>query len=565
MKVLRRSLKTDREKPSISVTPKSAIAIIPPKKVIRALYDYEAQSREELSFQKGDFFHVIGRENDSNWYEACNPAVPDARGLVPVAYFQSLGKTERDSTQSDKSSPPVRQPDHDSGYSDHLGTSINPSEISRTSNSMGKVSGAMVYGIVMYDFVSERPDELDAKAGEAIIVIAQSNPEWFVAKPIGRLGGPGLIPVSFIEIRDMVTGQVVPDALEAVQKARVPKVEEWKRMAADYKNSSISLGKFEVNTMASQQKQQMEQGIENMSLQSRKSHGIEPNKQIQTNNQAYKDSYASRPASSIPAAISARIPRYCFAEDKYWFVVEVKLEDGKYWELSRYYEDFYDFQIQLLSEFPVEAGNTGQQTRTLPYMPGPVSYVTDAITEGRQINLNAYVKTLLAQPAYISRCQLVREFFVPREGDYEIDPETANEEYRLSAGSQPSSSESAADSASRLSCRENMNSGTYSYSSLGPPHNSGPMAETLSAIPDPQQTMKVKIYFRDDLIAIRVPREILFDQLSDKIRERLKIPPSEGVTLSYKDEGSGQRPLLMNNDDLDLALRRNDKFIVYVE
>ncbi len=108
----------------------------------------------------------------------------------------------------------------------------------------GKGSGVMVYGIVIYDFAAERPDELEAKAGEAIIVIAQSNPEWFVAKPIGRLGGPGLIPVSFIEIRDMVTGQAVPDATAAVQRAGVPKVEEWKKMAADYKNSSIELGKL---------------------------------------------------------------------------------------------------------------------------------------------------------------------------------------------------------------------------------------------------------------------------------------------------------------------------------
>lgn len=104
----------------------------------------------------------------------------------------------------------------------------------------------MVYGVVQYDFNAERPDELEAKAGEAIIVIAQSDPEWFVAKPIGRLGGPGLIPVSFIEIKDTATGLPVPDPNEAVQRAGVPKVEEWKKMAADYKNSSISLGKFDV-------------------------------------------------------------------------------------------------------------------------------------------------------------------------------------------------------------------------------------------------------------------------------------------------------------------------------
>ena len=111
----------------------------------------------------------------------------------------------------------------------------------------------MVYGIVQYDFNAERPDELEAKQGEAIIVIAQSNPEWFVAKPIGRLGGPGLIPVSFIEIRDMSTGQAVPNAQDAVTRAGVPKVEEWKKMAADYKNSSITLGKLEAASQASMQ------------------------------------------------------------------------------------------------------------------------------------------------------------------------------------------------------------------------------------------------------------------------------------------------------------------------
>lgn len=109
----------------------------------------------------------------------------------------------------------------------------------------GRTTGAMVYGVVQYDFNAERADELDAKAGEAIIVVAQSNPEWFVAKPIGRLGGPGLIPVSFVDIKDTATMQSVPDPLEAVRKAGVPRVEEWKKFAAEYKNSSISLGKFD--------------------------------------------------------------------------------------------------------------------------------------------------------------------------------------------------------------------------------------------------------------------------------------------------------------------------------
>ncbi|RDL39808.1 PX protein [Venustampulla echinocandica] len=602
MKALRRSIKGEKDsKPQhLSLAPKAAVSIVPPKKVIRALYDYEAQSGQELSFSKGDFFHVIGRENDTDWYEACNPALPDARGLVPVAFFQALGKTERDSGQSETSPQPVRMPDHDSGYSDTSGSgTLVGTEAQRQSRTSGKGSGAMVYGIVMYDFAAERPDELDAKAGEAIIVIAQSNPEWFVAKPIGRLGGPGLIPVSFIEIRDMTSGQAVPDAQDAVQRAGVPKVEEWKKMAADYKNSSITLGKFEVpNSQQQQQQQGLEQSMGRMSLQQngRQSQGnsqafqqqsrqSQQARTMQQNQQPQQNPYTSQ----LYAPISARIPRYCFAEDKYWFVIEAALEDGRHWELSRYYEDFYDFQIALLTEFPSEAGNTGTQKRTLPYMPGPVNYITDAITEGRQHNLDAYVKNLLTQPPYISRCVLVKQFFAPREGDYEIDPNTVSDEYRLSGGSQQSSSDSPSNGASRQSSRGNLNGAGYSGLTAAPARNSphqrnqpsistngngqqssapqNPGNSSSPALNGQQQpsAMKVKIYFGDDLIAIRVPTDIQYQQLYQKIRDRLKIPQGDEIAMYYKDEPSGERPNLLSNNDLDIALGRNDKLIIYVE
>lgn len=243
--------------------------------VIKALFDYDPDpgNTHELKFCKGDFFHVISRENDPDWYEACNPLYPTARGLVPVSYFEIIGKNERQSAGSNTSAEQIKVDAHDSGFSDRSSHRRTDSSRSNTmpksvtsvrSSGIGKGSGAMVYGIVMYDFNAERPDELDAKAGEAIIVIAQSNPEWFVAKPIGRLGGPGLIPVSFIELRDMTTGQAVQDPLDAVRRAGVPKVEEWKKMTAEYKNSSITLGKFD--GAAANGANQMAAGMEKMSL-----------------------------------------------------------------------------------------------------------------------------------------------------------------------------------------------------------------------------------------------------------------------------------------------------------
>jgi bud emergence protein 1 len=235
--------------------------------VIKALYDYQAPDSNCLSFSQGDFLHVVGRENDTEWYEACNP-LQGSRGLVPVTYFEIVGKQVRNSAGSSKSDPYSNSAGHDSGYADSSSPNANGANPMRLSKTMGgRNTGAMVYGVVMYDFKAERPDELEAKAGEAIIVIAQSNPEWFVAKPITRLGGPGLIPVSFIEIRDMTTGQPVTDPQEAVARAGVPKVEEWKKMAAEYKNGSIPLGKLDANTSG------LTQGMARMSLGSQSQTG----------------------------------------------------------------------------------------------------------------------------------------------------------------------------------------------------------------------------------------------------------------------------------------------------
>ncbi|KAI1114460.1 hypothetical protein F5Y14DRAFT_451002 [Nemania sp. NC0429] len=589
IQALRRSIKGDKDKsPQISIAPKSAVAIVPPKKVIRALYDYEAQSSQELGFSRGDFFHVIGREEDTDWYEACNPALPDARGLVPVSFFQALGRTERDSGQSDSGPKiPMKKEDHDSGFSESNNTvPPTPALSQRSSKSLGK-TGAMVYGIVMYDFEAERPDELEAKAGEAIIVIAQSNPEWFVAKPIGRLGGPGLIPVSFVEIRDMATDTAVSNAQDAIKRAGVPRVEEWKKMAADYKNSSITLGKFEGGGPQGQQ-QPLEQGLERLSLQQQR------NRQSQQQSSPFQQQagmlqpqhnslqqppMAPKATSQLYAPISAQIPRYCFAEDKYWFVIEAALEDGRHWELSRYYEDFYDFQIALLTEFPAEAGNTGTQKRSLPYMPGPVNYVTDAITEGRLHNLDQYVKNLLGQPTYISKCNLVKQFFAPREGDYEVDANSTGDDYRLSAGSR-SSGESPKDDNLRQSERSNMNGPEYSGLSAAPrqmQNGQAQMTRQASSLSQPSQSslspgagpspaaFKVKIHFNNDTFLIRVPGDTNFQQLYEKIRERTKVVSGEQIQLFYRNEATGEKLNLMSNNDLNYALDHNDKLVIFVE
>jgi len=130
--------------------------------------------------------------------------------------------------------------------------------------------------------------------------------------------------------------------------------------------------------------------------------------------------------------ISASVPRYLYADDKFHFVVEVTLSDHSHWDLSRIYEDFYELQINLIKAFPEEAGNAGT-ARTLPLMPGPVQNVTDRITEGRRENLDEYLYKLLGLGSHISTSALVRGFFTPRGNDYECDSTQILNEHSRSA------------------------------------------------------------------------------------------------------------------------------------
>jgi bud emergence protein 1 len=584
-----------------------------PLQVIRALYDYKPTDQNPssgyLSFSQGDFLHVVGREDDTDWYEACNP-LHGTRGLVPVSYFEGVGKTVRNSGGSaPRTSTPQQQP-HDSGYQERI-TSPQPSAQDIMAQQMrmsrsGK-TGAMVYGIVIYDFHAERPDELEAKEGEAIIVIAQSNPEWFVAKPITRLGGPGLIPVSFIEIRDMTTGQAVSDTQAAVTAAGVPKVEEWKKMAADYKNGSIPLGKLETNSG-----QSLQQGMERMSVRSQGGgHGkagsvgavclgastFANKTQVShsRNGSMVQPQRQYRTSDNLLAPVKAHVPRYCFADDIFWFTIEARMEDGRQWELQRLYQDFYDLQIQLIATYPVEAGTSGPGERTLPFMPGPVTYVTDNISNGRRANLDEYIKNLLTLGPHITQGHLVKGFFAPRQGDWEIDPDAPSpEDYRLSQqshqSSNPSQGTSRQSSADQLqattpvtpystgsnyaSHQRGQSTASQAYStSLAPPHpHPHSSAQSSSTSTGTSSALKIKVWFEEDnCVVIRMPISLKFIDLYQKLVERRKLEMGdegfsghEELIVEYKDEADDYFYPIENDEDLGIAVERNPKLTLSV-
>lgn len=269
------------------------------------------------------------------------------------------------------------------------------------------------------------------------------------------------------------------------------------------------------------------------------------------------------------------------------------MEDGRHWELQRLYQDFYDLQIQLIATYPHEAGTSGSGERTLPFMPGPVTYVTDNISNGRRANLDEYIKNLLKLGPHITSGPLVKGFFAPRQGDYEIDPDVvAAEEYRLSQQSQQSadpsegtSRQSSADqlqattpvtpysTASSYAHQRGHSSASQVYSSsLNPPpmnHQHSSASTATSTNTGTGSALKIKVWFEEDqCVVIRMPMSLRFVDLYNKLVDRRKLErpdePEEELTVEYKDEQDNYYYPIENDEDLAIAVERNPKLTLTV-
>jgi bud emergence protein 1 len=271
------------------------------------------------------------------------------------------------------------------------------------------------------------------------------------------------------------------------------------------------------------------------------------------------------------------------------------MEDGRHWELQRLYQDFYDLQINLIQEHPLEAGNVNGVERSLPYMPGPVTYVTDNISNGRRANLDEYIRNLLRLGPHITRGGLVRAFFAPREGDYEIDPNQP-EDYRLSSASQdspanPSAAASPQSSAGNLSAgQQNPTQALYGNAAQlsqqqrqaqGGHYRSNSQATTTPPIGQRPVTggaaptaMKIKVWFEpDNCVVIRMPPQFRFADLYKKLKERRALERIEGDTsdpdkveleVMYRDEAEGRLFPIRNDEELRVGMERNERFTLSV-
>lgn len=490
-----------------------------PRRVIKALYDYAAQGPGELSFNRGDFFHLcsdnadqIAEESDG-WFEATNPAT-NSKGMVPVSYFEVFGRSR----------PSVTSAPLESIAPKHVST------IPRRASNQGQ--GQLLYAIALFAFKAERPDELDITPGENLTICAHHQYEWLIAKPINRLGGPGLIPLTYVKIVDLLKPNdpqhnvdflqdLDPNSIrQTVDYLHIPTVDEWKDQTAKYQALTIPLGSISRLTTPGP---------------------TLPHAQYFNPHQTGAPSLPGLgPQASLLAhnisIIEAGVDSYQLDHGRYQYMVVARLSNGCTRHLFRYYQDFYDLQVTLLDAFPYEAGKIENSKRTIPVIPGPLINVNDNISKLRREKLDYYLRNLIALPSHISRSQQVmllfdvlengfdREFAEgtepsqaqPKRTSKPISQTSNSQQNRQSQYSQPRNS---IGQSSLIRSRSNSVSRTNLATNTAPP---SAHASELPQIPK----FKVKFYYMDDIFVLLLPSTLRLQDLKTRLLKRLALGDS---------------------------------------
>lgn len=473
-----------------------------PQKVIKALYKYEVQGPGEIGFEKGDFFHVIAEE-ENGWYQASNP-MTHAKGMVPASYFEVFNRSRPITTDNPAITSPPRHRSAGSaqnvGYV-NSGSPTGPQGGHRNSNQT-------LYATTLFDFKAERDDELDIAKDENLIICAHHGYEWFIAKPINRLGGPGLVPALYVRIRDLLNpANSAPseDTVKVVETFHIPTVEQWKLQTARYQASTIPLGSISSNPPAMLSNTQ-----------------FFPKDPGQSNRLSLSSANAS--------VVEASVDSYQLDNGRYQYLVIARLSNGKFRHLYRFYQDFYDLQVKLLELFPYEAGKIENLKRIIPSIPGPLINVNDSISKLRREKLDYYLRNLISLPPHISRCDEVLKLFDVLGNGF--DREFADQ--RENRASKPISQKSMHHH-DRLSQYSNMHN-SQAARVLSTPTSSDSLNRSMSSssanlinststsVPsDRPAKIKVKFYFEEDIFVLLLPTNLRLHDLKSKLYKRLSL------------------------------------------
>jgi hypothetical protein len=153
--------------------------------IIRAKSSFKAKTPLELSFHENQLLE-LRHKIDKNWFFAYDPSA-GKEGYVPSNFFWKNNGSSSNNSNNRKRSVDDQQ-------------TISGSN-SRRSSILSRISTQPDKGVVLHDFSPLDKMEMNAKSGDKIIILDDSDPDWFLAVHDGRLiAKPQIIPKSYIRI-----------------------------------------------------------------------------------------------------------------------------------------------------------------------------------------------------------------------------------------------------------------------------------------------------------------------------------------------------------------------------
>ncbi|KAJ1797557.1 bud emergence protein 1 [Coemansia sp. RSA 2399] len=304
-------------------------------------------------------------------------------------------------------------------------------------------------GTALYGFDAANGNELTVHEGDDLLVVAQSTEDWLIAKHAtgnSNNGVAGLVPASYIQLRDHISGAVVSDlqAYLTHNSMRLRTAVEWDRHERDKwtsssTNSSVStisdVAKVAGNgTSGTAVRSSARTGSpasstydDDQSSTPRSSIGSIPGGQgitIQksrtralttsssTSSIAERSSFRQLHKGHQPSGSSLQhmssenlqpfaahdveavnVPSFICKDGAYLFQVSLKLYSGEERNLYRSYDDFICCRNQLHDSFP--KATSPLKLARFSMHSSSMLYLNDAIAERRRAEINEYINGLL--------------------------------------------------------------------------------------------------------------------------------------------------------------------------
>ncbi len=568
-----------------------------PTEVAQATQFHTARNAGEISFKKGDFFHILSDKKVANdgTIEIFDP-IHNRKGRAPANCFKIFEKTHRINDGTDRTSGSSGQ-----FASSPVSTGKRISETSQNSHSPAGSAPrekplATLFGVVLYDFHAERPDELSVSAGDIIFICAHHEYEWYIAKFLNKVGEVGLVPVSYVQLIDAVTRIPYKESPRLIiDNENLPTVDDWKALKNKHKASSRAVGAASLHNVTGDYLPSSRRTSNN--TLSRNASQTDSVKGSSLTRSPFKKNINQ----SLVLPVTANIESFSSTNNKFWFLVRVAMSDGSTRSLCRFYEDFFNFHQKLLSAWPHEGGKFDtkeRKERILPFIPGPIIDVTESLCHRRMIDLSEYLVILLQLPDYISKSNLVISFFDLLEGDESSTPGTSAHNFAPVEPNRPApnlkiintdnnrhpqpksqqysqyptypqqqqqlqqqnSQQSFAEMPSQQSNDRksqydsygaNRNSNPSKFNEpLGKTHSTSSLTQTLSQLnmqntPPPSQNaasskhsqgskLKLKFYYNDDIFAVAVPSDISLVELKKVIVPKIDESDTPNVEVKLQ-------------------------------